>query len=254
MSEDRSTVFGRDAAAYDRYRPSYPRAAVERMLSLTEVRKALEVGAGTGKATESLARPGIDVLCLEPSVEMAELLTAKQLPGVRVVVGLFEAWEPHEAVFDLVYAAQAWHWVDRDSAYQRTMRALRPGGAVGLMWNLPLDRYTAFEEVYRAHAPEILEEEDERIGRRDGHDWREDLREAGFLDVERFSVEWSEILSGNGLAGLHSTYSDHIVLPEPRRQALLAALSEAVVDKGGSVELRYSTEVFTGIVPHDWHR
>lgn len=254
MSEERSTVFGRNAATYDQFRPSYPPDAIDRMLALTPVTRALEVGAGTGKATELMARPGIDIVCLEPSPEMAELLASRRLPGVEVVLGRIEDYEPSEAMFDLVYAAQAWHWVDRDSAYQRAMRSLRPGGALALVWNLPLDRYGDFEAVYRSHAPDLLQEDDERVGRRDDHDWCVDLREAGFEDVSRFSIEWSQAVDGSELAGLHSTYSDHIMLEATRRDRLLDALADHVSAVGGSVELRYSTDVFTGIVPHDWHR
>lgn len=254
MSEDRSIVFGQDAGSYDRFRPSYPPDAIDRMLALTPVTRALEVGAGTGKATELVARPGIDIVCLEPSAEMAEVLASRQLAGVEVVVGRFEDFEPSEAAFDLVYAAQAWHWVDRETAYQRAMRALRPGGALALVWNLPLDRYGEFEAVYRDHAPDLLQEDDERITRRDDHDWGADLMDAGFEDVTRFSIEWSQAVDGHELAGLYSTYSDHIMLEATRLHRLLEALADHVSAGGGSVELRYSTEVFTGIVPHDWHR
>jgi hypothetical protein len=48
------------------------------------------------------------------------------------------------------------------------------------------------------------------------------------------------------LRELYSTYSDHILLPDEVRSALLDALEAAVVDRGGTVLQQYTTRLFTG--------
>jgi trans-aconitate methyltransferase len=247
--ELRGVIFGRDADAYDAARPGYPIEVVRHILSRADVGNAVEIGAGTGKATTMFAFAIERIVCVEPSAEMAAVLEAKGLPGVEVVVSTLDDWAGPGEPVDLVYAAQAWHWVDHSTAYRRVGEMLRPGGVVALIWNVPEDRYLLFDEVYREHAPEILGEQDERIRRRDSHTWKSDLVEAGFDEVELFSHRWSQTHSPEGLRALYSTYSDHMMVPEPRRSRLLDALEDTVRNESGELTLDYQTNVFSGIRP-----
>ncbi|HEY6634093.1 MAG TPA: hypothetical protein VI141_00605, partial [Acidimicrobiia bacterium] len=101
-------------------------------------------------------------------------------------------------------------------------------------------------DVYARHAPHLLADQDERISRRDSHDWLEDMAAAGFADLQRFTHGWSADLSGGEVRSLYSTYSDHMMLPEPTRTALLQGLEAEVETLGGSVEINYRTIVFSG--------
>ena len=242
----RAVIFGDDAGSYDRSRPGYPMQAIEHIEGLGPAATVVEVGAGTGKATVAMARPGRRLICVEPSPDMAGVLEAKDLPGVEVVVGRFEAWDgPHEPV-DLIYAAQAWHWVDRDTGYAKARSLLRHGGALALMWNIHEDRYGDFADVYERHAPHLLEELDDRVRRRDSHDWLADMGAAGFADLELFTHEWSDRLTAAEVRSLYATYSDHMMLPEPVRTALLDDFERAIEERGGFVVLDYRTVVHSG--------
>lgn len=245
----RAVIFGTRAETYDRARPSYPPEATAHVGALVETSSALEIGAGTGKATVDMARTGLRLTCLEPSPEMAEILADKSLPGVDVVVTTFEEWDADAGALDLIYAAQAWHWVDHEVAYQKALRLLRPGGALALMWNVPLDRYAMFDSVYEKHAPDLLAEHDERIKKRDSVTWLDDMGAAGFEHLRHFSHEWSETLTASGLRALYSTYSDHMMLPSGQREPLLDGLAAEVDRLGGEIETVYRTNVFSGLAP-----
>ena len=69
--------FGAAAAAYAEHRPGYAEAAVRWALEPISARRPLRVldlGAGTGKLTETLVRLGADVTAVEPDPGMlAEL-------------------------------------------------------------------------------------------------------------------------------------------------------------------------------------
>ena len=250
MGDDsRAVIFGRDATTYERARPSYPDAAIAHIAALVEAATAIEVGAGTGRATEAMARPGLRLICLEPSSQMADILAAKELPGVEASVSTFEDWVGEPGSADLIYAAQAWHWVDREAGFERALHLLRPGGALALIWNVLLDRYQRHEEIYNRFAPQLLAEHDERIERRDSHDWSLDMETAGFVDAQRFTHEWSDELTADRYRALYSTYSDHMMLEEPERSRLLDALADSVESEGGTVTLEYRTEVFSGRKP-----
>jgi SAM-dependent methyltransferase len=243
----RAIIFGEHAVSYDRHRPAYPTVVIDRVLGLVPATRALEVGAGTGKATEAIAREGVELVCLEPSRGMAALLEQKRLPGVDVVVSTFEDWEGAPDGFDLIFAAQAWHWVDRATGYDKARTLLRSGGALALVWNIPTDRYGGYEDLYAEYAPHLLEEKDERIRRRDNHDWGADLRDAGFRDVQVFRHTWTDELTASELRALYSTYSDHIMLAETPRKALLDALEARVEGRGGVATVEYRTEVSSGL-------
>lgn len=250
MGDDtRAVIFGRDAGAYDEARPSYPPAAITHVASLVDPSHAVEIGAGTGKATAGFARSDLALTCLEPSPEMAALLDARSLPGVRVVVSTFEHWESEPDSVDLIYAAQAWHWVDEETGLGKALSLLRPGGVLALMWNIPVDRYGQHIPVYARHAPHLLAERDERIKRRDDHDWCADMEAAGFMDTRRFTRMWAEDLPADRYRALYSTYSDHMMLEEPTRTRLLDALAEDVESRGGTATVEYRTEVFSGRKP-----
>ena len=57
----RALSFGSVAAAYEQFRPGYPEALVDAVLAYAghPVHTALEIGAGTGKATRVFAVRGI---------------------------------------------------------------------------------------------------------------------------------------------------------------------------------------------------
>lgn len=245
----RAVIFGRDARAYDEARPSYPEAAISHVLGLVEARDAVEVGAGTGKASVALAREGLSLICLEPSNEMAAVLAARSLPGVTVEVTTFEDWSGEPDSMDLVFAAQAWHWVDRKTGLEKARSVLRPDGVLALIWNIPLDRYGRHQAAYTRYAPHLLEERDERIQRRDDHDWSADMARSGFVAAGRFTHRWSQDLTSDQYRTLYSTYSDHMMLDEPARSRLLDRLASDVDSWGGTATVEYRTEVFSGRKP-----
>jgi len=115
---------------YDAARPSYPPALFDRLpLAGAQV---LELGAGTGIASEELVRRTgrLVVTDLGPRM-LARGLTKHDAPGV---VCRAEALPFRDASFDLVCGAQMWHWT-ADPAAAEVARVLRDGGRLALWWN-----------------------------------------------------------------------------------------------------------------------
>ncbi|MGC1756305.1 MAG: methyltransferase domain-containing protein, partial [Trebonia sp.] len=101
--------FGSDAGRYDRARPSYPGALVDRIVAASPGRDVLDVGCGTGIAARLFQAAGCRVLGVDPDERMASV--ARQA-GLEAEVTTFEDWDGAGREFDAVIAAQAWHWVD----------------------------------------------------------------------------------------------------------------------------------------------
>jgi ubiquinone/menaquinone biosynthesis C-methylase UbiE len=138
QSRERSLSFGEEAAAYERGRPSYPPEAIDWLLP-PGARDVLDLGAGTGKLTVRLVERGLDVVAVDPIPEMLEVLR-RSLPDTPALLGSAEEIPLPDASVDSVLVAQAWHWFDPERAVSEVARVLRPGGRIGLVWNVRDER------------------------------------------------------------------------------------------------------------------
>lgn len=240
----RGRVFGEVAGAYEDARAGYPEELVDEVLSYAGVPGwAVEVGAGTGKATGSFVARGLSLTCVEPDARMAAVL-ASRYPGVTVHAGPFEDWTPPAGGVPLVYSAQAWHWVDAATRYGLLHDALAPGGAAALFWNgyVFADQETAdaTNGVYAVHAPELMEPPPSP----DGSDfvYAAEVRDSGLFTDVRTTVFHSLVAYPTArYRALLGTFSGHRMLPDERRDALHDALA-AVIDRlGGVVSIDLAT-------------
>ncbi len=94
----------------------------------------LDLGAGTGKLTETLAGLGHSVTAVDPDPGMLAVL-ARKLPQVRVIEAGAEQIPLPDASVDVVTVAQAWHWLKQPDAALEIARILRPGGRLAVAWH-----------------------------------------------------------------------------------------------------------------------
>jgi SAM-dependent methyltransferase len=131
----RARSFGAVADRYARARPGYPQAAVEWLLEAAPGRAVVDLAAGTGKLTQALVEAGVQAVAVEPDAGMRAAL-ATAAPGVEALAGTAEAIPLPDMSADAVLVAQAFHWFDAGPACDEIARVLRPGGVLGLLWNL----------------------------------------------------------------------------------------------------------------------
>lgn len=107
---DRALSFGVMAEAYERFRLGYPVELFDMVVAYAAqpVRTALEIGAGTGKATRLFAQRGVTVTATEPDGAMLAELRKHVPADVTAVQAAFEDLRPGER-YGLVYAAAALH-------------------------------------------------------------------------------------------------------------------------------------------------
>jgi SAM-dependent methyltransferase len=143
--------FAAKSATYDAGRPEYPAAVAGWLthdLGLAPGRRALDLGAGTGKFTGRLVDTGAEVLAVEPVEAMRARLAASQ-PSVTTLAGTAEAIPLEDASIDAVVCAQAFHWFANAAALAEIRRVLRPGGRLGLIWNVRDERTPWVAELTR---------------------------------------------------------------------------------------------------------
>jgi SAM-dependent methyltransferase len=255
FTDEQRLAFGRVAELYDRWRPSYPAAAIDAVLEyggLTAGTPIVEVGAGTGKATELLAARGLAVLAIEPSAEMARLARARCAahPEVEVVESEFEDWAPPERRQALVSAA-AWHWIDPAVRFARAHAALVRGGMLAAVWSFPdWERCAAREPLrraYRSAAPALSADfpmhPDSEPSRLAGH-WEAEIEAGGlFAEPIVLTFPWCRRYASHEYVGLLQTHQDHILLGDGDRAELLHAVERSIAGHGGTIELPLITYV-----------
>lgn len=138
MSSDRYRLsFDRVAETYERARPGYASDALEWLaerIGIGPGRRVLDLAAGTGKLTRQLLALGADVAAVEPGHEMRAVLE-RVVPQAEALAGSAEAIPLPDESVDAVTVAQAFHWFRVEPALAEIHRVLRPGGALGLLWN-----------------------------------------------------------------------------------------------------------------------
>jgi SAM-dependent methyltransferase len=156
MHEAAAKGFAKEAQAYARGRPEYPAAVdqwLRECLQLRGNRTVVDLGAGTGKFTRRLLTTGANIIAVEPVQEMLAQLTLA-LPTVVARSGTAEAIPLNDGVADAVVCAQSFHWFATKTALKEIHRVLRPGGFLGLIWNVrdeSLDWTAAMTQIVAPH-------------------------------------------------------------------------------------------------------
>lgn len=132
------TVFDEVADEYDRTRPMYPDALVDRACEVARLGygdPVLEIGCGSGQLTRSLLARGLRVTAVEPGENLLGL-AEQNLAGtgpVEFVNARFEDAALPSGYFRAVFSASALHWVDPAVGWSKIAGELAAGGTLALL-------------------------------------------------------------------------------------------------------------------------
>jgi len=224
----RALGFGSVASAYERFRLGYPGELVDEVLSYAgrPVRTALEIGAGTGKATRVFAGRGIAVTATDPDPAMlAEL--RKHVPETVTTVQAALEDLPLISTYDLVFAAASLHWTEPAQRWSRVADLLGPDGIFASFGGQLTPADLAVEEAVRAARSPFLA--DDSIPAPDGTpvsspmQWpgTELARSHRFVEVRQSTIERRTAMSARDYVGHLSTVSAYIALPVSVREQVL---------------------------------
>lgn len=239
--------FGSDAERYDRARPRYPQALVDRIVAASPGPDVLDVGCGTGIVARQFAAAGSRVLGVEVDARMADL--ARRC-GLDVEVAPFEDWDPAGRSFDAVVSGQTWHWVDPIAGPAKAAQSLRPHGLLALFWNAgqPSPELTeAFTDVYRRVIPDSIAVRQWAVPAAEGYtalcaQVAAGIREVGaFTDPEQWRFDWEQPYTRDEWLDQLATQGAFTRLPQTKLDEVLAGVATAIDAAGGSFTMHYAT-------------
>lgn len=236
---ERALSFGQAAAAYERFRPGYSVDLVDEVLAYAgrPLHTALEIGAGTGKATRVFASRGIAVTATEPDPAMLAELRRHVPDNVTTIRAAFEDL-PLTSTYDLVFAAASLHWTEPKNRWPRVASLLNPEGIFASFGGPVRLADPDVEKAVRAARSRFLD--DDEIPSPDGTppdsamQWpgTELTRSDRFTDVRQTTVDRHVTVSAHDYIGHLTTISAYLQLPDPVRQGafglILHVLPESV--------------------------
>jgi SAM-dependent methyltransferase len=235
------------ADVYERGRPDYPAAAIDRIvtrLDLRPGRTVLDLAAGTGKLIRLLVPSKANVIAVEPVREMrAEL--ERRVPGVVALAGTAERMPLTDGFVGAVTVGQAFHWFEQDEALREIYRVLRPGGGLALIWNARDER-----DAVQAALSGIFDEFEGDTPRRKQREWRTLLPDSGLYErCERALFEHDQPVDEQGLIERVVSTSFIAAAPQAVRDEVEARVRAIARAAEQPIRLSYMTELYLGYKP-----
>lgn len=234
----RALSFGAVAAAYERFRPAYPAELVDTVVKYARqpIPAALEIGAGTGKATRLFAQRGVTVTATDPDAAMLAELRKHVPPTVKTVPAAFEDLQPNQR-YALVYAAASLHWTNPKGRWSRIAALLQPGGVFASFGGPVQLADPALAEAVRAARAPFLDTDD--MPPPDGTPPGQDMEWPGteleqsewFTDVKQVVIERCLTMSAEDYVGHLSTVSAYLQLPASEQQQVYARIMRVLPEE-----------------------
>lgn len=248
------TTFNTNAERYHAMRPHYPMELFEKLIAdthLPEHAELLEIGPGTGQATQPLAERSYHITAVELGDEMAAIARASlaDYPNVKVITGAFEDVDLPARQYDLIYSATAIHWIKPEYKFVKPHKLLKSGGHLAIIHTEHVSDeqgdkfFFASQPIYQKYHTKdklINKQGDFTLPR------LKDLQPPERIDAALFSPESFTVFpmtlsyTSQEYVDLLATYSPHLALPEDKRTGFLREIKELIdKDFGGRITKHY---------------
>lgn len=254
MLKERKETFNKVAKEYERIRPTYPTKLFEDIVNysgITKKSRILEIGGGTGKATQGFVNLGYkNITCIELGSELAKFTKEKfkEENTIEVYNIPFEEWVNDNGSFDLAIAATSFHFIDSAIGYPKVANLLNRKGSIGFFWTVHVqsydDIYSGIRKLYRNHAPDMddskMPRPDEAINTIKNTILSFNL----FDDLIIKEYKWSEIYTTEEYIALLNTHSKHRLLPAENRKLLFDGITNIIDEYGGKIKKQHLVALF----------
>lgn len=253
MSQEFRLIFDSIPEEFDRYRPRYNEAAFEALIRAGSIGpgcRVLEIGPGTGQATEPVLKTGCEYHAIELGKNFAARMREKfgSYENFHLVQDDFITHDFGKMRFDVIYSAATIQWIPEEIAYSRCFDLLKDGGVLAMMYmgsdyRTPNEAlYQRIQQVYQAHWHPREHYSKKGFGYGNALQY-------GFSTLEKQEFKSRRVLDGDTYAALSGTHCDHIDIPEPHKTLFFDGLRDAVKAFGNKIEFLDTVTLWTAGKP-----
>ncbi len=252
----RKMLFDTVAEQYNTSRPIYVKELFEDIIEFSGINansKILEIGPGTGQATEPFLKTGAKVVCVEPGPNLTAICRQKfsNYENFSIINCSFEDFESDKDHFDLIYAGTSFHWIDYDFGMKKAFDLLKNERMIALFWNRPMVNdpdnplHTAIQDVYKQVFGSSEHAAHEELMKK-FNVIDQAIETTGFNEVQCTVYKTERYMSAEEYTGLLATYSDNIALDEDTRSRLFNGISNQIIKHGNEIRIRDWIDVHFG--------
>lgn len=162
MNMDFRKTFDKIPEKFDMYRPRYCPELFEKLTSVCSInpsKKVLEIGPGTGQATEPILTTGCDYTAIELGKNFTKFMKEKfsSYNNFQIINDDFESYNFADNTYDLIFSAATIQWIPKKIAFTKTYEMLKPGGYLAMFMTCSdeisknEDLYNEMEQVYKKY-------------------------------------------------------------------------------------------------------
>lgn len=257
---DKKYLFDNIVSNYEKSRASYGTEIFEDIIKYAEInlnKSIIEVGCGTGKATEAFLKTKCSVEAIELGENLA-LYTRekfKEYKNLKVVQSAFEEYECEDNKFDMLYSATAFHWIPDEIGYKKAFRIIKKGGRIALFWNKPYvnnkddQLHQKIQSIYKEFLPQWSYKVTNNDDKSRYSSLVNKLEQFGFTNAEFKLYHNTREMTGVEYIELLNTYSDHIALDKTIQIPFYNAIRTAIEEFGNKLIINDIVELYIARKP-----
>ena len=233
-------IFDTIPETFDRYRSRYCKELFDDLIAYADLRPGktvLELGPGTGQATEPILDTGCDYHAIELGEHLCQKMQEKfgSRPNFQITNDDFITHSFGCQTFDMIYSAATIQWIPEEIAFAKTFELLKPGGILAMM--LTRSDYASPNPALHARIQQVYQQyfhpQTPYPCRGFGYT---NAPQYGYETLEQREYATRRIFTADEYAGFCGTHCDHIALAEPDRSLFFGGLRQAVLDAGNRLE------------------
>lgn len=237
---------------FDKFRFRYCDALFSDVISyanLDATKTALEIGPGTGQATEPILKSGCSYLAIELGEKFTEDMKEKFLPykNFSIVNADFENYPFDRNVFDLVYSAATIQWIPEEIAFPKTYNILKNNGTLAMFMthtDYKTPNKVLYEKIQQIYS-QFFRPEIPYIQR---FHYNHAI-EYGFINFERREYHQTVEFNADEYVSFISIHADHLTLTEPYRSKFFEGIRGAILEFGDKITLKNTIILYLATKP-----
>lgn len=239
MSVEFRKVFDTIPEQFDKYRPRYSKELFSDLIAYAGIdasKSVLEIGPGTGQATDPILATGCEYRAIELGEHLADFLKRKygKMPNFNLVNDDFITYDFRDQKFDMIYSAATIQWIPEEIAFAKTYALLKPGGVLAMMFthgDYKTPNEALYNEIQKVYSKYFKPETEYKHG---SFHYTNAVN-YGYADFEKREYHGKREFTADDYVAFSGTHCDHIVIPEPYKSKFFDGLRQAVLNAGNKI-------------------